>query len=153
MDTLKGYEIAVNRVQHMSERRQVSSQIYLAVNTGIFGVLAFLVKDAGFRGWPLVAVSLPLFAVGTAACIVWYRIIAEFRDIIGWHYEKLREIEQSVLDCYNVCTEEWEELFKPQDGKTRFGFSRLEAWLPRLFVALYAVYLLGLMAAAVAGWR
>lgn len=77
VDTLKGYEIAVNRVLHMSERRQVSSQSYLAVNTAILSVLAFLVKDAGFRGWPLLAVSLPLFAVGTAACIVWYRIIAQ----------------------------------------------------------------------------
>jgi len=33
-----------------------------------------------------------------------------------------------------------------------FGFSRLEAWLPRLFVGLYAVYLVGLLIAAVVGW-
>ena len=43
------------------------------------------------------------------------------------------------------------DFFKPRQGKDRFGFSRLEAWLPRLFLALYAVYGAGLVGAAALG--
>jgi len=150
--TLEGYEIDVDRVHCMSERRQQASQTYLAVNTAIVGVLGSLVPGATFDGWALVAVSLPLFLVGIAACLVWNRIISDFRTVIGWHYRKLREIEAGFPVGHRVCTETWESLFAPRAGKERFGFSRLEAWLPRLFIGLYAVYFAGLVAAAAMGW-
>ena len=152
MDALKGYEIAIDRVQRITDSRQVASQIYLAVNTGILGVMALLVKDAGFRGWGLVAVSVPLFLAGTAACLVWHKIITDFRLVIHWQYEKLRAIEKELPDTHRVCTEEYEALYKPVGGRERFGLSRREVWLPRLFMALYAIYLAGLAVAAAAGW-
>jgi len=151
MDKLKEYEIATERVRSMSEQRQAASQLYLAVNTGIVGVFAFLVKDGGFSGWGSAAVGLPLFAVGIAACLVWHRIITDFRQIIGWHYEQLRDLEKSMPDCQGICTNEWEKFFKPQGGRERFGFSRLEVWLPRLFIGLYAVLFVGLLITQVGG--
>ena len=87
------YKLFSELVQRLSERRQVASQTYLAVNTAAFGLLAFLAKDAGFHGWGLVGVSVPLFLVGMIACVVWHSIITHFREIIGWHYEQLREME------------------------------------------------------------
>ena len=153
MDALRGYEIAIDRVQRIQESRQESSQIYLAVNTAILGVLALLVKEAGFRGWGLVAVSVPLFIAGAMACLVWHKLVVDFRAAIAWHYQKLREIEKELPQSHMVCTEEWQELYQPRGGKERFGLSRREVWLPRLFIGLYAVYFVGLAAAAAAGWK
>jgi hypothetical protein len=150
------YQMFSEHVQRLSERRQSASQIYLTVNTAAFGVLAFLVKDAGFRGWGLVAVSVPLFVVGTMACVVWYRIIVQFRDVIGWHYEQLRAMEAGLDGSARIYTKEWERFYQPlggpSRGKERYGFSRLEAWLPRLLVALYAIYAMGLIVATIVGW-
>ncbi len=47
MDKFDEYSLFSSLVQHKSQRRQAASQTYLTVNTVIFGVLAFLVKDAG----------------------------------------------------------------------------------------------------------
>jgi hypothetical protein len=125
---------------------------YLTLNTAIFGLLAFLVKDAGFRGWRLVLVSLPLFLVGTVACLMWHKIIAQFKQIIGWHYEQLRNMEQTLSGSHTVYSNEWEQFFKPRQGKERFGFSRLEIWLPRLLLGLYIAYGVGLTVATAFGW-
>ena len=46
-----------------------------------------------------------------------------------------------------MITSEWEKFFRPREWKDRFSFSRLEAWLPRLFIGLYVIYGIGLVAA------
>ena len=152
MNKFDEYNLFSSLVRHKSERRQAASQTYLTVNTVIFGVLAFLVKDAGFRGWGLVLVSLPLFLVGVLACLVWLKIIADFQHIIRWHYEQLREMEQALTESRQIYSKEWERFFKPREGKERFGFSRLESWLPRFFVALYVLYGVGLIVATAFDW-
>lgn len=152
MGTFQEYEFFGKWIQNLSERRQAASQTYLTVNTAIFTVLAFLVKDAGFRGWGLVLVSLPLFVGGAMACLIWQRIINDYRQIIGWHYEQLRGMEETLEDSSQVFTKEWEAFFLPHQGKKRFGFSRLEIWLPRSFLTLYAIYTVGLVVATFGGW-
>ncbi|MGD2148194.1 MAG: hypothetical protein PVH41_16000 [Anaerolineae bacterium] len=64
MSRFEEYKLFSDRVQRLSERRQLTSQTYLAVNTAVLGVMAFLIRDAGLRSWGLVAVVLPLFLVG-----------------------------------------------------------------------------------------
>ncbi len=152
MNKFNEYKLFSERVQRLSERRQTASQTYLTVNTAIFGVLAFLVKDAGFHGWGLVAFSLPLFLVGVLACLIWLKIIADFKEIVGWHYEQLRKMEQALPESDKIYSNEWEQFFKPREGKERFGFSRLESWLPRLFLGLYVVYTVVLVAATAFEW-
>jgi hypothetical protein len=152
MDKFKEYRLFSERNQRLSERRQTASQTYLAVNTAVFGVLAFLVDDVGFRGWGLMVVSLPLFLVGVLTCLIWHKIIAQFKQVIGWHYEQLRDMEQALPDSHKIYSNEWEEFFKPRQGKERFGFSRLEIWLPRLLLGLYFVYGVGLIVATAFGW-
>jgi hypothetical protein len=152
MSGFEEYEFFGKWIQNLSERRRAASQTYLAVNTAIFTVLAFLVKDASFRGWGLVLVSLPLFLGGALACLIWHRIITDYKQIIGWHYEQLREMEKTLEGSSRIFTEEWERFYKPHQGKERFSFSRLEIWLPRSFLGLYAVYTLGLVIATIGGW-
>lgn len=152
MDKFDEYKFFSERIQRLSERRQAATQTYLTVNTAIFAVLALLIKDIGFRGWGLVMVSLPLFLVGVLACIVWYMIIVQYKNLIGWHYEQLREIEQILSESHRIFRKEWEKFFSPRQGKERFGFSRLEVWLLRMFLGLSAVYGVGLVVATTLGW-
>ena len=152
VDKFEEFKLFSDHVQRLSERRQAASQTYLTVNTAVFGVLAFLVKDAGFRGWGLVGVSAPLFAVGVLACVIWHKIIVQFKTIIGWHYEQLRAMENDIAGSMQVYTKEWERFFQPRDGREHFGFSRLEVWLPRLLIALYLIYAAGMVVATILGW-
>ncbi len=146
------YKFFAEATQGLSDRRQAATQTYLTVNTAIFAVLAFLIKDGGFREWGLVAVTLPLFLVGGLACSIWYKIITQYRALIGWRYDQLMAMEQAVPESHQMYLKEWDDFFKPRRGKEKFGFSRLEIWLPRLFLGLYVIYGVGLVVATALGW-
>jgi hypothetical protein len=101
---------------------------------------SFLVKDAVFRGWLLLYASLPLLIVGIIMCLLWYKIIIQYKRIIGWHYEQLRKMEQDIPGSSKIYTNEWETFFQPRQGKERFGFARLEIWIPQLLFGVYCIY-------------
>ena len=151
MDKFDEYKFFTERVQHRSERRQQASQIYLTINTAIFGLIALLIKDSGLKGWNLLIGILPLFFVGVFVCLTWARIIAEFERLIGWQYEQLREMEKHIKSLYRMHAKEWEEFYKPTDSRSRFSFSNLEAKMPSIFVGLYIVYGLGIVVAVTQG--
>lgn len=139
------YKLFFESAQHLSERRQAATQTYLSVNTAIFAILALLVKEVGLAGPTLVAVSLPLFLVGGLACVIWQRIITQYRELIGWRYEQLKAMERDMLGSAQMCVKEAGAFFQPEQRKQTLGFSRLEVWLPRLFLTLYMVYAAGLV--------
>jgi hypothetical protein len=143
-DKFAEYKLFVESTQHLSERRQAATQTYLTVNTAIFAILALLVKEAGLKGWYLVWVSLPLFLVGALACLIWYNIITQYKALICWRYDHM---ERAMSGSSHIYVKEWEEFFKAKQEKKKFGFSRLEVWLPRLFLALYLMYATGLILA------
>jgi len=152
MVTFDEYKFFADSTQHLSERRQAATQTYLTVNTAVFAVLAFLISDAGFKGFDLFLVSFPLFLVSVMACLIWSKIITQYKALIGWRYDRLMEMEKSIPDCQQMYNKEWEDFFKPRLGKEKFGFSRLEAWLPRMFFGLYIAYVIGMAIACAIGW-
>ena len=147
MDKFDEYKFFTERVQYRSQRRQQATQIYLTVNTAIFGVLALLIKDSGLSGWSLAIATLPLFFVGVLICLTWLRIIREFSNLIGWQYEQLREMEKQMRSSFKMHTKEWEEFYKGIKTKKGFSFSNLEAQMPVYFIGLYIIYSLGMIIA------
>ena len=146
-DNFDEYKLFVESTQHLSERRQAATQTYLTVNTAIFAILALLVKEAGLKGWYFVGVCLPLFLVGVLACLIWSKIITQYKALIGWRYDQLMVMERGMSGSSQIYVKEWEEFFRPKQEREKFGFSRLEVWLPRLFLILYLMYATGLILA------
>lgn len=153
MRNFEEYKFFIEHTQRLSERRQVATQTFLAVNTAIFTVLAFLIKDIKFEGWGLVLVSLPLFLVGMLVCLIWRRILEQFKILIKWRYEQLRDMEQATADSHQIFTKEYARFYQPQHAQEHFGFARLEERLPQLFLLLYSVYGVGLLVATIIGFR
>ena len=151
MDKFDELKFIYERTEKLSERRQISSQIYLTINTLIFGTLAFLLKDSGLHNWNLILISLLFVGVGLLVCFIWQRITSQLELIIGWHYKQLREIEQTLPESHHLFTKEFQEFFEAKKGK-RFSFSNLESLLPRLLTGLYIVYGLSLIGAAILAW-
>lgn len=152
MANFEEYKLFTESTQYLSDRRQAATSTHLMVNTAIFTVLAFLMKDTGFRGWPLVGITFPLFVAGVLACGIWYKMIIQYKTLINWRYEQLMEMERAAADSYQMYVKEYEEFFVSQRGRELFGFSRLEIWLPRLFLGLYVIYMSGLILAIAYPW-
>ncbi len=153
MDKFDEYKFFAESTLQLSERRQEATQTYLTVNTIIAAALGFLMKDMSFPGWGMVLVSLPFFLVGVLACVIWYRIITQYKALGGWRYEQLIEMEQAMPQSHQIYLKERDDFFKPQAEKTFVSFSGLELWLPRLFLGVYLAYGVGLVMVTALGWR
>jgi hypothetical protein len=98
-----------------------------------------------------VLVSLPFFLVGVLACTIWHKIITQYKALAGWRYEQLIAMEKAIPQSYQMYLKEQQEFFPSQAAKRHVSFSQLELWLPRLFLALYAIYGVGLLVAVALG--
>ncbi|MFQ5771985.1 MAG: hypothetical protein ACE5HX_15730 [bacterium] len=152
MNKFDEYKFFAESTQYLSDKRHTATQTYLSVNSAIFAVLAFLVKEGGFASWKLLLTCAPLFVVGILACWLWYKLITQYKSLINWRYEQLMQMEKTMPDCFQMYIKEWQEFFKPQQGRDKFGFSRLEVWLPRLFLGLYILFGMGLIIAMILNW-
>ena len=152
-DKFEEYKLHIERAQKLSERRQATTQTYLTINTAIFGAAAFIVKDSGLSGWPLVLVALPLFAVGILACFIWLGIMKKIELFLDWQYDRLREMEAGIQDGFQILTKENMHFYEPKKGgRKRFSFSLQEAWLPRLLLFLFTLYAAAIIASVIVGW-
>ena len=147
MSTFDEYKFFASSTNSLTERRHATSQIYLTTNITISAGLAVLLKGTDFQGWILVLASLPLFFVGIFICFIWFKMILQYRTLIGWRYDQLMKMEKELKNSYKMYIREWEDFFKHQKEKEKFSFSRLEIFLPKLFMGLYVVYGLGLVIA------
>jgi hypothetical protein len=86
-------------------------------------------------------------------CLIWQRILTQFKSLVNWRYEQLRAMEQDASDSHQLFTKEYNHFYQPQHGEERFGFARLEVRLPQLFLLLYSAYGVGLVIATVLGFR
>ncbi|NPA26905.1 MAG: hypothetical protein GXO36_04840 [Chloroflexi bacterium] len=140
MPSFDEYRLFVESTQFLTERRQEANRTYLTVNTLLFGLLAFLLRDANLDASAQTLAVLPVLLVGLLVCWTWAAMLKQYKALIAWRYQQLMAMEKALPDLYGMYTKEWETFFRPFLGQERFGFSRLEVWLPRLFAGLYGVY-------------
>jgi hypothetical protein len=143
MDKSDEYKFFAEATQNLSDRRQSATEVYLGVNTAIFALIAFLLKDAGLQGHMQGLLTIPLFAVGGFACFSWYKVIARYKSLIAWRYEQLIEMEKNMPNIHGMFTKEWRQFFAPGECHEQLGFSSLEEWLPKILLILYLVYGVG----------
>jgi hypothetical protein len=139
IDRFDEYKFFAESTQNLAGRRQAATEVYLGVNTAVFALIAFLLKDAGLEG-RLGLLALPLFVVGGLACLTWHRLLCHYRMLIGWRYDQLMAMEEALPQSHRMFSRERDELFQPQPGRPAFGFSQFETWLPKAILLLYVLY-------------
>ena len=145
------YKLLYERTEKLSERRQAASQIYLTINTAIFGGIAFLAKDLGFHGWLLTAGLLGLFGFGILICSIWRKILINTENFLKWQYERLCEMEKGIPDSFQLFTKENKDLYTAKPGEEKASFSLLEAQLPMILMIVYGVCVLATIIATWSG--
>ena len=119
------YKLLYERTEKLSERRQAASQIYLTINTAIFGGIAFLAKDLGF--------------------------LINTENFLKWQYERLCEMEKGIPDSFQLFTKENKDLYTAKPGEEKASFSLLEAQLPMILMIVYGVCVLATIIATWSG--
>lgn len=139
------YHLIVEDTARLSDRRQTVSNIYLSANTLLASGIVLLALQGAPNNGPLPPLILIVLIVigGTVLCVGWGQLIESYKELVGLRIEMLKDIERRpefsdltqtyILENALYDREQRQKINK----KPIFGFSRIEARLPRLFVILY----------------
>jgi len=152
LNNFEEYKLFVEDTVRFTERRQTVNNTYVAVNSIILSAIALLVKDVSASSSWRALIVIPVLVAGIVICLQWTRLILKYKRLVGFRIEELRAIED--LD---VMTGSWkmyhaEDKLYPRDEQDRpipgegLNFSDRERWLPRVFMGLYALFLVGVAA-------
>lgn len=135
---LEQYKIYTSSAEKISDRRQKANEFFLALNTGLVGVLGFVATKTD-QGEIASIVSLAAIA-GGVMCYLWYRIIRSYKGLNDAKYRVIHTIEARLpLALYDT---EWETLGRGENKKIYWPFSHIELLVPWIFIGIYAVLLL-----------
>ena len=132
-DTLyKQYELYVNLMDKVYERRSNINTFYLSINSFLLTTLAAFLSQIATIGvnnsfWILVAAC-----AGGLFCLTWRRTILVSRVLIGRKYKVIHLLEQKLpARLFDV---EWEML----ESKGKYvPFSDIEKFVPLVFIGAY----------------
>ncbi|HUW15331.1 MAG TPA: hypothetical protein VM537_36810 [Anaerolineae bacterium] len=148
------YKMLLQDAARFTDRRQTTSNMYVAVNSLLLTAIGVLVKDlATSGGWRLL-LPVPLVAAGIGVCLWWTQLIRKYKLLVGLRIDTLREMESLPDMVSSVQIFHREDALYPRDelgnmvsGKG-LGFSDLEARLPLVFLWLYGLLGVGLVGAS-----
>lgn len=134
------YEIFLDHVDKMTDRRPGITTTYMSVNTAIVGLLAVVLAskelDAQGRVFILFALSLS----GIIACNLWRKLVSEYEILLNWWYLQLRSIESELSEGSGLLNKEYSELYVV--SSKRAGMTKYEIGLTRLFIFLYGIVII-----------
>jgi hypothetical protein len=132
-DLFEQYKIYLGSTEKVSDRRVLANNCLLTVNAFLAALYGLFAGHSQNSAW---LVLLPV--VGVLVSLVWYRIIASYRNLNAIKFQIIHELEQEMPAA--LYDYEW---FKAEEGrgKTFRPLSHLELWLPRVFVLLYALFI------------
>ncbi len=142
------YKLFVEDTARFSERRQKVGSTYIAVNSIILSAIALVVKDIGLATRWQALVVIPLLVAGIAICLSWRQLILDYKRLVKLRIDKLWEMEELPEMSGNSQIYHAEAALYPRDEikpRKGLGFSNLERRLPRIFLGLYVLFLIGVV--------
>ena len=122
------YELIVNSANKVSEWRQATNKFYLTVNTAVLGITAYLYGTAP-------ATITVTSVMGILISILWHENINYYRRLNEAKFKVIHEIEKKLPFA----------MFKKEYNYTqqmsKHSTSRIECWIPRLFIIAYVIAL------------
>ena len=143
------YQLFLDQVNKLTERRQAVTATYLSVNAAIVGAVAFIFKDVDMLEGGRQASALVLLISGLVACDLWRRLINQYSTLLEWWYEQLRALEDVMTESSKLLTREHDDLYGGKSGKAPIGLTRYEVRLTRLFTLVYVAFGLVILLALV----
>jgi hypothetical protein len=145
------YQLTLDHIEKLLDRRQDTTSFYLSVNTAILAVIGLLVKDGSLHlSWLPVAIVLLLIA-GIIACWIWRSLLHQYEILLDWWYARLRELEAEMPDSSQLITREYQELYLDVEDKPprdRIGMTERELALNWVFTSLYVIFAAGIVISA-----
>lgn len=130
---LAQYQLYVEMVDRVSQRRGLANTFFLSLNTALFTLIAlFLANAPRGSGYWLV---LPLIAI-LGQCAAWFYIVRSYRLLNTAKFHVVGALEER-LPASPFWRAEWALLGKGKDPRRYWPLSHIEKWIPILFACTY----------------
>lgn len=128
------YKMYVDMTDRISGRRQTANNFFLSINTALIAIVTFLKTKAGTDP---ILLSFVTGIAGFLLCFTWYRLIKSYKDLNSARFKIIQKMEESLpLSPYKA---EWTLVEEGRNPKFYRPFTKIESWIPWMFLFLYAV--------------
>lgn len=136
-DLLEQYKLYVQSAENVSARRVSSNRYNLTVNAALVASYGFQSASSGLSTWTiLIAVA------GIIISLLTWSIIKSHRDLNAVKFRVIHEFEKHLPAA--PYDHEW-QLAEEGRGKSYRTVSRIELWIPIVFLALHVATLASLI--------
>ena len=139
-DLLEQYKLYVQSAENVSARRLASTRYLLTLNTALIALYGFLLANLDQGYW-----SLPIPVIGILVSLLWYLIIKSHADLNEVKFKVIHEMEGHLPVA--MYAYEW-KLAGEGKGKAYRAVTKIERWIPFLFVGLHAILLVVMILAS-----
>lgn len=153
-NTFEEYRLIVEDTARMTDRRQNNNTLYLTINTTLLAGLLIILENSNAEAgegitsilpsggiiepkWVIFTLAISLFFAAVGLNITWWRMIGKYKNLLNLRFRILEEIEgKPKMDgSIQVYQRENKEFY--QDEKKKLSFSKMERFLPAIFIGLY----------------
>ena len=141
---LEQYKIYVEMADHVSQRRDQSNRFYVTIVSALAAIVVVIARFGLPAGGANGAISnigdigfLITGLFGLALCCVWRWNIRSYRDLNSAKYKIIGKIEKQLP--FAGYSEEWDILRHPEGRKPYLQLTRVEQFVPLIFMALFAL--------------
>ena len=121
---LAQWQTCVEMANSISQRRDTMNNIFVTLNLAIMAAVSIV--------WDIK--SILILVAGIVVCVLWLLFIRNYKQLNSAKFDVINGIEKN-LPAQPFC-EEWAKL---QSNKKYMDGTKLEKWLPVMFIALYIV--------------
>jgi len=126
----------VESIDKLSERRSTTNTFFLTANTLLISGLGLL---SAFRASSILYL-IPQSLAGILLCWAWKATMTSYRQLSKGRFEIVHMIESKLpLAVYEA---EWKVLGQEKDPKRYRSLTRVESYVPLIFIVLYLCILM-----------
>ena len=138
-DLLEQYKIYVQSAENVSARRVASSRYLLTLNVALATLYGLQSEGFVHSYWTILVPIL-----GILVSWIWYQIIKSHRDLNAVKFKIIHQLEQHLPVALYI--NEW-QLAGEGRGKSYSAVTRIEQWIPLVFLALHMIFLISVFLA------
>lgn len=135
---LEQYKLYVEMADRISQRRNSTNVFFLTLSTSLISALGFVLDaQSDFPGHFRMLIA----GVGIVISIAWWWILRSYRNLNSAKYKVVGQLE-AKLPSSPYWSAEWSELVEGKSIKKYLPLSKLEQFVPIVFVIGYIIILL-----------
>ena len=135
---LEQYKLYVEMADRVSQRRDQSNRFYVTIVSALAAIVVIIARFGVPENGALLEVAFATIGLfGSALSVVWLFNIRSYRTLNSAKFKIINRIEKQLP--FAAYAEEW-GILRPPEGKARYlQLSRVEQFVPGIFLALFVV--------------